>query len=151
MGRSSASTVPGSSFSAAAAAASGDEQAHLRGCVRNLAGPASAYSLSVADMCTADRPANYDAVTLEYMSTEMSFNALYMHDVHRLRLSRRQPAVLSEDERARAVWQTDTSLPVSPQSFLPMANIREEDDAAPTATTEMDYLLRVDTSQNQLV
>jgi hypothetical protein len=162
--RSSTAQIPGTAESAAsggsASALQDNEErrvlspTHLRGSVRNMAGPQSMFSVTSdgrqGALFSTERQAIYDEGTLEYLSAEMSFSALYMHDIHRLRRTHTQQEALSDDDRARAVWQTDTgSLPLSPPSFLPMPNIQEEEDAASVAGVETDYLLRMEAGRNE--
>jgi len=153
--RSSMAAVPGTSVLAASAGGilQDDYQqnvsspTHMRGSVLNTTGPPTHLGLTAdgrqTGLFASERQAIYDEGTLEYLSAEMSFSALYMHDIHMFRLSHGRQEAISEDDRARAVWQTDTSLPPSPPSFMPMPNIQEEDDAGGTGIGETDYLLRV--------
>ena len=165
IGRSSATAAPGSSESAHSGDAllhDADERhvaspTHLRGSMRSMAGPQSLFGLAgdgrQGGLVPSDRPAVYDEGTLEYLSAEMSFSALYIHDIHRFRLTHGQHEPLTEEDRERAIWQVDTSgLPLPPSSFLPMSNIQEEDDATSAAAAaggvETDYLLRMEAGRS---
>lgn len=156
--RSSTGIIPGPAESAASGASgSGLQDAeerrilsptHLRGSVRTMTGPQSVFGLPgdsrQGGLFSVDRQTIYDEGTLEYLSAEMSFSALYMHDIHRLRRTVPQQEALSDDDRARAVWQTDTS----PPSYLP--NIQEEDVVTSAGGQETDRLLRMEAGRNQL-
>lgn len=63
----------------------------------------------------------YDEETLEMLSNEMSFNALYMHELHHKRMLIPDLDHLNyEDMHARAIWQlppqNDDSSPLSPSA-----------------------------------
>ena len=72
----------------------------------------------------------YDEGQLEMLNNEMSFSALYMHDLRTRRL-RGMSYESMEDIRARALWQRPDSAQVTPSSGVagPMPNIQEEESA----------------------
>ncbi len=56
-------------------------------------------------MSDGQRRRKFDEETLELLSNEMSFSALYMHEIHRRRVMN-QDFDNYEDMHARAIWQT---------------------------------------------
>ena len=112
-----------------------------------LFSPPSA-SVHAPEASSGGEPKFYDEEVLELMSAEMSFSALYLHELHRRRLRQpyveiqspdeaqararvRQPYVESPDEAQARAWQTPESPGVRPTA--PMPNIQEavEEDASP--------------------
>lgn len=95
----------------------------------------------------------YDEGTLEFLSAEMNFSALYIHDIHNWRLT--HAANLDEDERARQLWQTDSPTTLDVVSVTHhMPNIQEgseDEEAGAAAGRETDYLLSVGSSQTEQV
>lgn len=69
----------------------------------------------------------YDEGQIELMSTEMSFSALFMHDL-RTRRVRGFPYENLDDIRARSLWQRHDASQVTPSSggTTPMPNIEEK-------------------------
>jgi len=95
----------------------------------------------------------YDEGTLEFLSAEMNFSALYMHDIHNWRLT--HAAHTDEDEHARQLWQTDSPTALDIVSVTHhMPNIQEgseEEETGAAAGRETDYLLSGGSSQTQQV
>ena len=96
----------------------------------------------------------YDEGTLEFLSAEMNFSALYMHDIHSWRLSHAATHT-DEDERARQLWQTDSPTELNVVSLSHhIPNIQEgseDEEAAAAAGRESDYLLSAGSSQTPQV
>jgi autophagy-related protein 9 len=131
---------------------------YLRGSVRNMEYPQSSNVLQSINFVGRSagvlkspsfdihQHGMYDEGTLEMLSAEMSFSALYMHDIHNLLRTRGNCGNFSEDERARQLWQT--RIIASPSIRMPniQEGIEEEDN---TRSRESDCLLRVESTQNQ--
>jgi len=96
----------------------------------------------------------YDEGTLEFLSAEMNFSALYMHDIHNWRLNHARRTD-DEDERARQLWQTDSPTALDIVSVMHhMPNIQEgseEEETGAVAGRETDYLLSAGSGQTPLV
>jgi len=138
---------------------------HLVGGVRSVECPQPAFtSLRPASLLCPSRPVpsldlrhgggTYDEGTLEFLSAEMNFSALYMHDIHNWRLNHTR-RIDDEDERARQLWQTDSPPALDIASVTHhMPNIQEgneDEETAATAGRETDYLLSAGSSQTPLV
>lgn len=69
----------------------------------------------------------YDEGQIELLSTEMSFSALFMHDL-RTRRARGFPYENLDDIRARSLWQRHDTPQATPSSgaTTPMPNIEEK-------------------------
>ena len=94
--------------------------------------PSPSTSVHQSEAPPGGEPRFYDEEVLEMMSAEMSFSALYLHELHRRRLRQPYVEIQSPDEaQARALWQTPESPGVRPAA--PMPNIQEvvEEDASP--------------------
>lgn len=138
----------------------------LVGGVHNIECPQPAFtSLRPSSLLCPSRPpapslggGTYDEGTLEFLSAEMNFSALYMHDIHNWRMSHATHAT-DDDERARQLWQTDspTALDTAVSVSRHMPNIQEgsEDEetgaAAAAAGRETDHLLSHSSGQTQQV
>jgi len=101
----------------------------------------------------------YDEGTLEFLSAEMNFSALYMHDIHNWRLNHLGRVQHADDERARQLWQTDSPTALDTMSVTHhMPNIQEgsedEETGATTAAAaggrETDHLLSHSSTQVQV-
>ena len=132
----------------------------LRGGVKNIdcamvsSHVSAQTSMSPLDArrATAGVAGTYDEGTLEYLTAEMSFSALYMHDVHLWKMVHPNCDNL-EDAHARQLWQVsgvgaDGSPPAAGPSRR-MPNIQErslEDEIAKTKRQlqETDCLLDSD-------
>ena len=68
----------------------------------------SAFRSSVMAGSSTNEPARaYDEETLEFLSSEMSFSALYLHELHRRRLlNPLNPYFDDRDSRERQMWST---------------------------------------------
>ena len=145
---------------------SGDDSSlspnRLVGGVHNVECPQPAFtSLRPSSLLCPSRPlpslagGTYDEGTLEFLSAEMNFSALYMHDIHNWRLT--HAAHTDDDERARQLWQTDSPTALDLVSVTHhMPNIQEgsedeETDAAAAAGRETDHLLSVSAGQTKQV
>lgn len=93
----------------------------------------SIYGTSLQSQPTSVSTRTYDEGQLELLNNEMSFSALYMHDLRTRRL-RGMSYESMEDIRARALWQRHDSAQATPSSggATPMPNIQEEDSAIDT-------------------
>ena len=84
------------------------------------------------------RRRQYDTEALEMLSNEMSFSALYMHELHRRRIL--NPAfdnVNYEDLHARAMWQSplsqnEAASPVTPSDHMKETSKSRERSSIPT-------------------
>lgn len=134
----------------------------LVGSVRSVECPQPVFSsLRPSSLLCPSKPVSllgtggtYDEGTLEFLSAEMNFSALYMHDIHNWRLT--HTAHTNEDERARQLWQTDSPTALDIISVTRhMPNIQEgsEDEETSTAAAgrETDYLLSLSSSQTPQV
>ena len=107
--------------------------------------PLPPNSLSIQGTSLQSQPTSvstrmYDEGQLEMLNNEMSFSALYMHDLRTRRL-RAMSYESMEDIRARALWQRPDSAQVTPSGVAtPMPNIQEEESA-------MDVDSRANTSK----
>lgn len=90
----------------------------------------SIHGASLQSQPTSVSTRTYDEGQLELLNNEMSFSALYMHDL-RTRRARGMTYESMEDIRARALWQRHDSTQATPSSggATPMPNIQEEDGA----------------------
>ena len=90
----------------------------------------SIHGASLLAQPTSISTRTYDEGQLEMLNNEMSFSALYMHDL-RTRRIRGMSYESMEDIRARALWQRHDSAQATPSSggATPMPNIQEEDGA----------------------
>jgi len=118
----------------------------------------------VSLLCPSGRPApsldlrhgggTYNEGALEFLSAEMNFSALYMHDIHSWRLNHARRTDY-EDEHARQIWQTDSPTTVDAVSVMHhMPNIQEGNEDEETGAVggqETDYLLSASSSQTPLV
>ena len=78
----------------------------------------------------------YDAEALEMLSAEMSFSALYIHDLHRRRLL--NPAfdnLYYEDMHARAMWQ---SPPTPNEDYSPSSPNSDRDNIKHSSTASSE-------------
>jgi len=135
----------------------------LIGGVRNVECPQPAFtSLRPSSLLCPGRPpvpslggGTYDEGTLEFLSAEMNFSALYMHDIHNWRLT--HATHTDDDERARQLWQTDSPTTLDVVSVTHhMPNIQEgsedeENTTAAAAGRETDHLLSVGSGQTKQV
>lgn len=136
----------------------------LVGGVRNVECPQPAFtSLRPSSLLGPGRPVpsldlrhgggTYDEGTLEFLSAEMNFSALYMHDIHNWRLT--HASHLDDDERARQLWQMDSPTALDIVSVTHhMPNIQEgseDEEVGATAGKETDHLLSVSSSHTQQV
>lgn len=147
---------------------SGSSPSRLVGGVHNVEFPQPAFaSLRPSSLLCPSRPGRgpslaggtYDEGTLEFLSAEMNFSALYMHDIHNWRLNHHQPVQhADDDERARQLWQTDSPPALDTVSVTHrMPNIQEgsedEEISAAAATAggrETDHLLSHSSAQTQV-
>ena len=93
------------------------------------------HSLSIHGGSLMSQPTSistrtYDEGQLELLNNDMSFSALYMHDLRTRRL-RSMSYESMEDIRARALWQRHDSAQATPSSggATPMPHIEEEESA----------------------
>lgn len=139
---------------------------HLIGGVRNVECPQPAFpSVRPSSLLCAGRSVppvdfrhgggggTYDEGTLEFLSAEMNFSALYMHDIHNWRIA--HTTHVDDGEHARQLWQTDspTALDIVPVTHR-MPNIQEgSEDEQPSAAAgrETDYLLTTGSGITQQV
>jgi len=95
----------------------------------------------------------YDEGTLEFLSAEMNFSALYMHDIHNWRLT--HAPQMDDDEHARQLWQIDSPTALDIVSVTHhMPNIQEgseDEETGAAAGRETDHLLSVSSGQTQQV
>lgn len=88
---------------------------------------------------TSTSQRHYDEGQIELMSTDMSFSALFMHDL-RTRRARRFTYENLDDIRARSLWQRSDTPQATPSSggTTPMPNIEERPLEEDSGTKEED-------------
>ena len=147
---------------------SGDDSSsspnRLVGGVRSVECPQPVFtSMRPSSLLCSGRPApsldlrhgggTYDEGTLEFLSAEMNFSALYMHDIHNWRLT--HATQTDDDEQARQLWQTESPMTLDIVSITHhMPNIQEgseEEESSAAAGRETDYLLSASSSQTPQV